>query len=216
MFRLVRLAVPIWSILLVSIGIVTAIAHQQTPVLAFLHLDHCQLPCWVGVIPGKTTIGELKALVAKYYSSKGYKAVARDISVEIHDDLTGKMLFRVVPLVPKLTLTDDDIVQSLELQFWETIGDVRLGDVFVAFDRPDQMVTWGMGGGSFPSLTYERHNIVVATAKGVAERQERQLPICIQFQDDVSFIAVFADPLPDDYWMYSNPQTWSHFGNCFN
>src|SRR5688572_24925895 len=33
--------------------------HQPLPErVAMLHLTDCELPCWIGIVPGKTTVGE--------------------------------------------------------------------------------------------------------------------------------------------------------------
>lgn len=38
------------------------VARAQAPSdrVAMLHLEECQLPCWIGITPGKTTVGEAK------------------------------------------------------------------------------------------------------------------------------------------------------------
>ncbi len=32
-----------------------------------LHLDDCQLPCWIGITPGKTTVGEAKRRIQEVF-----------------------------------------------------------------------------------------------------------------------------------------------------
>src|SRR5260221_313535 len=57
-------------ILTTSIAAIEIVGHRQSisPRMAMLHLRDCQLPCWIGIVPGKTTIGEALKLVKQVYS----------------------------------------------------------------------------------------------------------------------------------------------------
>ena len=57
------LAITIWG--LRRIG-------QQTisPAIAQLHLLDCSLPCWIGIIPGSTTVSEAKSKLVAAYSGR--------------------------------------------------------------------------------------------------------------------------------------------------
>src|SRR5260370_16815481 len=53
-------------------GTTLLIARAQPPSarVAMLHLDDCQLPCWIGITPGKTTVGEAKRRIQEVFGDK--------------------------------------------------------------------------------------------------------------------------------------------------
>lgn len=56
--------------------------------LTMLHLTDCQIPCWIGIVPGKTTIAQARAYIdAVYGASPKYRVefYAKDPSVVVPD-----------------------------------------------------------------------------------------------------------------------------------
>ncbi len=58
------LALIVLLTIAVSVGVLIGRAQPPPPNVAFLHLDECQLPCWIGIVPGKTTLTEAKKLIS--------------------------------------------------------------------------------------------------------------------------------------------------------
>src|SRR5690349_15426037 len=88
-------SVSILTVSEVASGIVAHDAHLAPPSanIAFLHLTDCVLPCWIGIIPGKTTISEAQALIQHVYARKGFDIGAEQpderytfaITMRVHD-----------------------------------------------------------------------------------------------------------------------------------
>src|SRR5579859_3808407 len=62
MRRLLTRTLLLTVLLTLVTGTTLLVARAQPPSarVAMLHLDDCQLPCWIRITPGKTTIGEAK------------------------------------------------------------------------------------------------------------------------------------------------------------
>src|SRR5262245_25696811 len=69
-----------------TLGILSRLAitlgtQQPLPAkLAMLHFDICAAPCWIGITPGKTTVGEATAIIASKfgYADKPVQAYFSD------------------------------------------------------------------------------------------------------------------------------------------
>src|SRR5262245_6492243 len=48
------------------------VGHQQPPSTwaTILHLDECELPCWIGIVPGQTTLIEAQQQIEREYGNK--------------------------------------------------------------------------------------------------------------------------------------------------
>lgn len=55
-------------------------------IIDFLHLTDCKLPCWIGIIPGKTTIREAREHVYLTYSKEIITELSGGLSVRIADN----------------------------------------------------------------------------------------------------------------------------------
>src|SRR5262249_23989107 len=54
------LPLSVFMTALASITLLVARAQPPSSRVAMLHLDACKLPCWIGITPGTTTVGEAK------------------------------------------------------------------------------------------------------------------------------------------------------------
>ena len=73
MKKILLVTTIVWSVLTLATfttynNIVTKPAPSS---LQALHLDACQLPCWVGITPGKTTLDEARELFKSAFSPIG-------------------------------------------------------------------------------------------------------------------------------------------------
>jgi hypothetical protein len=209
MFRFFRVSSTIWLILSLIILIETISFRGQNSKLDILHVAKCKLPCWNGIIPGKTTVREAKDKVLDQYNSEIFEAVAGEGFVTIFDRSTKSRIFRVVMSVPKLNPTDSDILSELELQFDPSFN-LLLGDIFVSLDRPQYVVLWGLGGGVFPALIYEDISVVVTVVRPAPD-----LSFCTDRRGLVGAITIFSQAPPKSDWVRYEPQIWRYFGACF-
>jgi hypothetical protein len=210
MVHFIRIILKTWLILLfsVTLGVISFRGHKAK--LNVLHLDKCKLPCWNGVIPGKTTVREAYRIILDAYSSEEYKAVLEDGFIRIFETSTNTQIIRVVMSVPKLKFTDDDLIDLIQLEF-DPDFELRIGDLFVVLDRPQYAVLWGMGGGVFPSLVYEKSSVVATMVQPVIE----PLLFCANENEVVDILYIFSQPPSDDYWRRYELQTLHHYSACF-
>ena len=71
----IRIASLLFLALLLLIATLLLIDRQQAqpPQLEMLHLRDCQLPCWIGIVPGKTTIGQAEILLTSTFPPANYE-----------------------------------------------------------------------------------------------------------------------------------------------
>jgi hypothetical protein len=72
MLKLVGLSLGLWlALALLSWGFRVAGQGQAAPnSIAQFHLSDCRPPCWIGIIPGQTTIAEAKARIVATFSGQ--------------------------------------------------------------------------------------------------------------------------------------------------
>ncbi|MBI1256368.1 MAG: hypothetical protein GC204_02750 [Chloroflexi bacterium] len=68
---LIAYAIRLSIVLTLFAGAVIFIGLQQPPSewVQLLHLDDCELPCWIGIEPGKTTFAEARQKIDAIYSN---------------------------------------------------------------------------------------------------------------------------------------------------
>jgi hypothetical protein len=71
MRRLLSILPFVIVVLVISAGTARTLGGRQPapPLLAMLHLTDCAPPCWIGIVPGKTTIEEARQRMNSVYSS---------------------------------------------------------------------------------------------------------------------------------------------------
>jgi len=80
MRRLTRHVVGIFVVLLFMDGAAILIGQRQPlpAQLDMLYLDRCILPCWVGIIPGQTTLGQAETLIRQTFPASRYTLISND------------------------------------------------------------------------------------------------------------------------------------------
>jgi hypothetical protein len=60
--------------LIAVLGLIIIAGRQQAQSnqISYLHLDDCELPCWIGIWPGKTGIAEARELINTAFASSPY------------------------------------------------------------------------------------------------------------------------------------------------
>jgi hypothetical protein len=82
MRRLALLSSTIMVSLCVLIGFAISLGRQQPlpESVALLHLSDCELPCWIGIIPGQTTMRQAHDQIIKTYGGQRNYALIKDDS----------------------------------------------------------------------------------------------------------------------------------------
>src|SRR5260221_12733466 len=74
-FMIVGLKVAVILSLIVGGGVFVARRQLLPDYLSGLHLTDCEIPCWMGIIPGKTTLSEAQQIIMTAFAdSRIYKA----------------------------------------------------------------------------------------------------------------------------------------------
>jgi len=80
--RLIKWCVMVCVVAVLAVGGAILVGRgQPTPALiTALHLEQCELPCWIGIVPRKTTWKDAKQIIRKVYSESMYAVEMLDAS----------------------------------------------------------------------------------------------------------------------------------------
>jgi hypothetical protein len=168
--------------------------------IAMLHLTDCELPCWIGIVPGQTTISEARQRIEGVYGAKPKYAVERtDFGFLIKSK--GDTSFGLAALVKaRADLHDSDKVESLTMAFFYNAGP-KIAELYSLFGMPKQ---WYGSGDNWPILTTDRQvMIILARNRCVRITTEQRVALFIFRQD--------TDPGP----VAGQTMPWRGFGSCF-
>ncbi|MBZ0289307.1 MAG: hypothetical protein K8I30_16930 [Anaerolineae bacterium] len=153
------------SLMLVSLSLIVSRLLPPTPqfkTLEMLNLLDCQLPCWIGIVPGKTTIGEATRFLEKAYPTKAYEMTSIQnvydgtdwLSIRNRQDDNDFSVSFNVWQNPK-NKTESAVISQITLRGAE----LALGEWYYALGRPQALsVTWG-NHYALPNLLYNRQQV---------------------------------------------------------
>jgi hypothetical protein len=174
-----RLAVSAFAIYVVCLLLVAASLpvgrlNPHAASIEQLHLVDCPPPCWIGIIPGATTVEQAKARIVATYAGVDDLSIkdAGFAGVPIYSDVVeinieGKHFFLYIRLnTSELVDGKNEIVQSIGL--FTTRADKRdyaptVLDVLATFGRP-RSVNRDTSSGGEVSLQYEGWYAVTYTS----------------------------------------------------
>jgi hypothetical protein len=156
------------SVLLVSLSLIVSRLFPPSPqfkTLEMLHLSDCKLPCWVGIIPGKTTFGEARMLIEQTYLPENFEITLG------HNPDAGTDWLRVKN-------PQDNDAFSVTFNEWQAAKDqtdntvisqitfshplVTIGEWFFVLGKPQALsITWGKHY-AVPNLLYDRQKVRVS------------------------------------------------------
>jgi hypothetical protein len=109
-----------------------AIGRRQpaSQLLATLRLDECQPPCWIGIIPGTTTIDEAQLIVVERFRDQATIAVNSDRLNPIALDITLKIPEPIHILIVRdvMSIRQNWLVRAIDFIFtdpdsaWLNVG----------------------------------------------------------------------------------------------
>jgi hypothetical protein len=149
------------------LGLVLVISRLQPPspqskTLEKLHLLDCPLPCWIGIIPGKTTIGEARTHIENAYPSEHFEI---SLSHNVYDGTDwlniknrqddNSLSVQFNEWQPAKAQTENTIVREISI-----IGaKLTLGEWYFVLGRPQALsITWG-NHVTWPNMLYDRQNV---------------------------------------------------------
>lgn len=153
-----RLAGSIFVVLialLTAIGSAVIVGRSQplSPGITLLHLNECPLPCWIGIVPGETTVEQAsRRIQAVYGSQAGVEVSGHDAQFLIHDTLHGSEFIVALYTEPDVQVSHD-VIKTIWLGTLSNGDGPRLAELYSTVGEPDAVVSGDLDLNS-SSLSY--------------------------------------------------------------
>lgn len=218
MLRMLSLSMLLFFFLALIIDAALTIGGTQSTSkhLAIFHLTSCQLPCWIGIQPGKTTISEAHNLVMKYFADLVLqKANGCDNDWKMY--LTGKEISLYVQFNYR-DCNQNDVVRTLTLNISKNgnpLDIVSIGQLYGLIGIPDKITVYGNNSILYTTLQYTKHNIWVILNQGVSGGIIA--PVCTGIDPNLTMwrIEMFSQ-LPKENDLSFIPEIWTGFRSCYH
>jgi hypothetical protein len=189
------------------------VGHGQPPSdwAALLRLDDCQLPCWLGVVPGTTGLdeGERRVRLAyaddpdftlEYFGNGQFAVTDRRSQFRIGvtldtGDLAGER-YTVPPTIQQIILWAD-VVPSKRVDFF---------DVYSSLGTPEELQTTSIGGVPYLMLFYHHQQVGLATIALICN--------AVSPAQKIYQIIISARTIPDYFGWTPTPARWLGFRRC--
>jgi hypothetical protein len=209
--RRLLLRVLIMCLLMVVLLSTSARLGQLQPLperLAMLHLLECAPPCWIGIVPGRTTLAQAKALIEEVFAGDaGYTVQVVSTQNVVEKLLDVTILSKTQPITERVFLrtkvfTDNAPIQEVEFNFAYPDGyHYALGDLVNFFGGPQHVALVQYGDFDYRVLLYSQRGgphqgigFVVESASYLDPLMPlRQL---FYFSSDQYLLAIFKQPQP--------------------
>ena len=196
---------------MILIGVFLFIGRQQQPParLAILHLTDCHLPCWIGIVPGRTSLSS-----ALYAINSTYKAYTVDHdppdsgSVMVNIGSNDHSLLSIILSIDDVTPTQT--VEQVLLVNTSALGQVTFGDIVSLLGVPNQLEPSPTKSNINPSILYLDNEVRVGF--GVTPGF---ISICGEISMDEEISGIGIGNLPPLRQPFSPKQSWRGFGVCY-
>jgi hypothetical protein len=150
---------------LVSLSLLPILQRPLSPQLDIYHLQACELPCWVGIVPGETTLGEVQTLLERAYPFSEYEHA---LSYSTYGDTNWYQMTRrddgsylwvsFNEWESAAVQTSDTIISHMKI-ITGPIHRLLLGDWYNVLGEPQALsVTWGNRWAA-PNALYYRQGV---------------------------------------------------------
>jgi len=170
--RLIRLVVLTMFACMTLIAVAVYISRVQPlpEKFAFVRLVDCVLPCWIGIIPGKTTIFEARTVIRNVYPSAAFDVTDLPtwslypfaIAMQVQHKREPRQLFITLNQFATEEQTEDSVVHDIQLytyspdEQFET--DVNVGDMMLLLGEPMCLsAIWG-NHNAWPGMLYPQYH----------------------------------------------------------
>ena len=180
--------------------------------LTLLHLSDCELPCWIGIKPGETTVGDAEMRVAVTYSDGSlyelekpnnfwpsviYKPTGAQLNIAFYSDngpMTEASIVRGIILDSSWKMGTLDSRPTIS-DIQSVIGSPTVARLATGADNFSVALFYGDG----------RSNVFVNDLE------------CDQVLPDQQIMSIsLNDKIPPDIGWLSDPQSWQGFNYCYN
>jgi hypothetical protein len=199
---LIRATFVIWCSLLAALsGMLFLARHDANSRLDVLKFDSCKLPCWLDIVPGKTTLNEAESVIKTAFKGNTDFTAPEDFYFVIQD----KMLSTIRIVLHKEP--NPETLNGFEIQLSKS--NISLTDLIDQFGTPSSIVPLGMGGGTFPALLYAEQQVAI-----VIDEPEALINNCLsKFLKRRILFLQFGNL--SGRWGLNPPQRWRGF-TCYH
>ncbi len=106
------------GVLLLAVNGARLVGHAQPPPrrVLLLHLTDCELPCWIGIVPGVSTYDEAAALIRRSYPATAF-AIEQDSKGFSITPKASPETLRVSLFIRQSSASSEPIIASIGLYF---------------------------------------------------------------------------------------------------
>jgi hypothetical protein len=176
--------------------------------VAMLHLTDCELPCWIGIVPGKTTRGEARQRIYELYDEiwghgVGFAVREGGAAIEIW---TKRADIRFKVFLNSDDIDDDAIVGNLVL---DLSGDftpyLKLAQLHALFGAPDFVSRQDIPSDLGVVYLMRRFSVGTSSFK------------CVRITGDevVHSLYLHGEPLNSEQ-VINGMESWRGFRTCYN
>jgi hypothetical protein len=170
----VKQTVMVYLALFSTISGILFVSRQQPLPIALerFHLNVCSLPCWIGIVPGQTTIGEAYTLIKTSYHPSDYDYFLNHntyqdtdwftvtnrqdgsyLSVSFNEGKTGS------------SQTQDTVISHIKIIVSKASAPT-LGDWYNLLGKPDALsITWSEHDAA-PNIVYDKQQVRLTLYSG--------------------------------------------------
>ncbi len=210
--RFLKVSLFISSLFCLAIVIAIVIGQQQPPSTwsTILHFNECELPCWLGIVPSQTTLGEARRKVREAYSDTTLYSLDEDDSgFKINYKPMGAS-FRILPQTTDLSVSPQSIIQEIYISLARRKStDAKpptIADLSGELGMPETVRLMSGVEKERVTLLYKGQQVMVF----LNDLDCDKIPI----NEEISTM-VLLDPVQINYAWLSKPQAWQGFGRCY-
>src|SRR5258708_8351111 len=159
MIRFARWFLILLGVVGLATGAVVLIGRQQPPPssVILLHLDECRLPCWIGIVPGETTVSEAgRYIQAVYGSQAGIELVGNDTQYSIRDTVHGSEF--IVALYTELDVKmAHEVIKTIWLGTLNKGYGPRVAELYSVIGEPGAIISGDLDLNSSSLSYFDQH-----------------------------------------------------------
>ena len=192
------------------------IGHQQPPSTwaQLFHLSECELPCWIGIVPGQTTLAEAQRQVQKIYGDKSLYAETHEkyTQTEIFYSTSGKgigiLFYTSDPNNerPDATIHEIDLIPYVQQDSPNEF--TTISDLYGELGNPE-VARLGNGAYNFRvALLYKNRSVIEFVPEYPCE--------CVVPSHGINYIAIVVDSESSNQSWLSESTQWLGFRRHHN
>jgi hypothetical protein len=210
------LIVLLLSILATSVALLLGRTQPMPDRVALLRLDDCHLPCWIGIVPGKTTVGQARQRIRDVYGKMmGFAVDESEIKsccIKVVENGQSRLL---ITLNTWGNQPDSTGVQLIYLdvvkQDHESEANLSIADTIGFLGNPSYFVFSAASGGQFPpTLIYAAAHCELIPYPDASSYQGEVSPSM-----QINSLTIY-DQLPVGQDSLFSPQLWRGFGRFYH